>query len=276
MRAKNNIEIKDKTQPAETLKISPFKKEIRKTTPHKHNNYFEIIYLSAGSGFHFIDSRKFEVTPPVIFFVRQEQTHHFDLTGEPEGFVAIIKKPFVTKSLDNELKLLLTKLSSQSCLHVNDNQTIDLLFRLLVKEYAVNSDQSFHIIEGLLKALLAKVIEIAKPVIRIAGHTSDLYQSFLEILQDGAVVKNSVQFYAEQLNTTPQNLNAACRKAVDQASAEVLAEFITSEAKRLLLYTNNTVSQISGTLDFADTSHFIKYFKRITGQTPQSFRLSGE
>ena len=275
MRAKKDIEIKDKTQPSETFKISPFKKEIRKTTPHKHNNYFEIIYLSAGSGFHFIDSRKFEVTPPVIFFVRQEQTHHFDLAGEPEGFVAIIKKKFVQQSLDNELKLLLAKLSSQSCLQVNDNQTIDLVFQLLVKEYTVNSDQSFHIIEGLLKALLAKVVEIAKPVIRIDEHRSDLYQSFLEILQDGTVVKNSVQFYAEQLNTTPQNLNAACRKAVDRASAEILAEFITSEAKRLLLYTNNTVSQIAGTLDFIDASHFIKYFKRITGQTPQSFRLAG-
>ncbi|HEY8896189.1 MAG TPA: helix-turn-helix transcriptional regulator [Niastella sp.] len=269
-----NIEIKDKTQPAEIFKISPFKKEIRKTTPHKHNNYFEIIYLSAGSGYHFIDSRKFEITPPVIFFVRQEQTHHFDLAGEPEGFVAIIKKRFIQQSLDNELKLLLAKLSSQSCLQVSDNQTIDLVFQLLVKEYTVNSEQSFHIIEGLLKALLAKVVEIAKPVIRIDEHRSDLYQSFLEILQDGTVVKNSVQFYAEQLNTTPQNLNAACRKAVDQASAEILAEFITSEAKRLLLYTNNTVSQIAGTLDFIDASHFIKYFKRITGQTPQSFRLA--
>jgi AraC family transcriptional regulator, transcriptional activator of pobA len=271
-----NIDIKDKTQPAETFKIAPFKKEVRKTNPHKHNNYFEIIYLSGGSGSHFIDSRKFEVTPPVMFFVRQEQTHHFDLTGEPEGFVAIIKKIFIQKSLDNELKLLLTRLSSQSCVLIKDNQTIHQLFQLLVKEYSVNSDQSFHIIEGLLKALLAKVLEIAQPFMLTAEHRSDLYQSFIEILQASAVVKNSVQFYAEKLNTTPQNLNAACRKAVDRPSAEVLSEFITSQAKRLLLYTNNTVSQIAGALDFIDASHFIKYFKRITGQTPQSFRKSGK
>jgi AraC-like DNA-binding protein len=272
----SGIDIKDKTQPAELFKISPFRKEVRKTTPHKHNNYFEIIYLSGGSGFHFIDSRKFEVTTPVIFFVRQEQTHHFDLAGEPDGFVAIIKKGFTQNSLDNELKLLLTKLSTQHCLSIGDNQTIDLLFQLLTKEYAVNSEHSFHIIEGLLKALLAKILAIAKPIIRSSELRSDLYQSFLELLQAGAVVKNSVQFYAGQLNTTPQNLNAACRKAVDQASAEVLAGFITSEAKRLLLYTNNTVSQIADALDFIDASHFIKYFKRITGQTPQAFRLSGQ
>jgi AraC family transcriptional regulator, transcriptional activator of pobA len=271
----NNIDIKDKTQPAEIFKISPFKKEIRKTTPHKHNNYFEIIYLSGGSGFHFIDSRKFEVTPPIIFFVRQEQTHHFDLEGEPDGFVAIIKKAFIQKSLDNELKIILAKLSSESCVLVNDNETIHQLFQLLVKEYPIKSDQSFNIIEGLLKALLAKVLEIAQPI-PTSIPVSDLYQSFLEILRSSALVKNSVQFYAEKLNTTPQNLNAACRKAVDKPSAEILAEFITSEAKRLLLYTNNTVSQIAGSLDFIDASHFVKYFKRITGQTPLSFRLSGK
>jgi AraC-like DNA-binding protein len=272
----SQIDIKDKTQPGEPFKISPFKKEIRKTSPHKHNSYFEIIYLSGGSGAHFIDSRRFEVTPPVIFFVRQEQTHHFDLDAEPEGFVAIIKKSFLQQSLDNELKLLLTKLSSQPCLLLDDNQTIDQLFRLLATEYAVNSEQSFHIIEGLLKALLAKVLEIAKPLIRSSGLRSDLYLSFLGLLQADTVVKNSVQYYAEQLNTTPQNLNAACRKAVDQSATEILAEFITGEAKRLLLYTSNTVSQIAGALDFIDASHFIKYFKRITGQTPQSFRLSAK
>lgn len=270
----SSIDIKDKTQPTEDFKISPFRKEVRKTSPHKHNNYFEIIYLSGGSGFHTIDSHKFEVMPPVIFFVRQEQTHHFDLDGEPEGFVVIIKRTFIQNSLDNELKLLLTKLSSQLCLSISDNQTIDQLFQLLAKEYNVNSEQRFHIIEGLLKSLLAKILSMAKPAIRSSEHRSDLYQAFLELLQAGTVVKNSVQHYAELLHTSPQNLNAACRKTIDQSSTEVLANFIISEAKRLLLYTNNTVSQIALALDFIDASHFVKYFKRITGQTPQSFRLS--
>ena len=224
----SKIDIKDKTQPKEDIKIAPFKKDIRKTSPHKHNNYFEIIYLSAGSGFHTIDSRKFSVEPPVIFFVRKDQTHHFDLEGEPEGFVALIKRSFVQKSLDNELKLLLTKLSQQQCLIISDNTTIHRIFQLLAEEYIVNSEHSFHIIEGLLKALLGKVLEIAKPIIRSSEIRSDLYQSFLELLQSGTLVKNAVHYYAEQLNTSPQNLNAACRKAVNQSATEVLAEFIIS------------------------------------------------
>ncbi|MFK5121455.1 helix-turn-helix domain-containing protein [Klebsiella pneumoniae] len=45
-----------------------------------------------------------------------------------------------------------------------------------------------------------------------------------------------------------------------------------SEAKRQLIYTNNTVAEISFLLSFNDSSHFVKYFKRYTGFTPQAFR----
>ncbi|MDF2191326.1 helix-turn-helix transcriptional regulator [Paraflavitalea sp. CAU 1676] len=266
------LQVKDKTESAETIKIVPFRKEIRKTVPHKHNNYFEIIYLSAGSGYHSIDSRKYPVIPPIIFFVRKEQVHNFDLEGEPDGFVAIIKKAFIDKSFDNVLKSLLTKLSSHNCLSIADNNTIHHLFELLCKENKIQNGGTFHIIEGLLKALFAKVLEVAKPFIKPDEIRSDLYQSFLELLNNGQVVKNSVQHYAELLNTTPQNLNAVCRKAVNQSATEVLAESLIGEARRLLHYTNSTVSEIAFTLDFTDASHFVKYYKRITGQTPQAYR----
>jgi len=49
---KTELEIKDKTTDTEGIKIAPFRQHVRKTLPHKHNNYFEIIYLTKGSGSH--------------------------------------------------------------------------------------------------------------------------------------------------------------------------------------------------------------------------------
>ena len=76
------------------VKVPPFKTNIHKTVSHRDNNYFGIIYLSAGSGFHFIDYQKHSVSPPVVFFVRSEQVHGFELSDviEPSGFVLIVKK----------------------------------------------------------------------------------------------------------------------------------------------------------------------------------------
>jgi AraC-like DNA-binding protein len=268
----SELQIKDKSETGKPIKIAPFKKEIRKTTPHKHNNYFEILYLSQGSGYHYIDSRKFDVKPPVMYFIRRE--HYWELDSEPDGFVIIIKKAFIEESLDSELKTLITKISRQSSVYTRDNATILSLFELLITAIKKEGQYAFHMIEGLLKALLATVLEDAKQVVSKAEINSNLYQSFLSLLSTGQVVKNNVRYYAEQLSTSPQNLNAACRKAINQSSEDVLSEFIVSEAKRLLIYTDKTVAEISFSLDFNDPSHFVKYFKRKTNQTPLAFRRS--
>lgn len=271
---KDTVQVKNKIELDRNIKAAPFKKDIRKTTPHKHDNYFEILYLSKGSGFHFIDNFQHKVNPPVLFFVRKEQVHHWELTKEPNGYVVIIKKSFIEKTLDNELKLLFSKVSKLSCINVKDNETIERLFELLAEENKILTESTFTITEGLLKALLSKILEIARPILKTPSTKSDLYNSFIEILSSGETLKNKVAHYAEMLNTSPQNLNAICRKVVNQSAAEVLGEFILSEAKRLLIYTTKTISEISYELDFSDASHFVKYFKKATRQTPQQFRVN--
>jgi AraC family transcriptional activator of pobA len=57
----NELPVKDKSEGAIYLKIAPFRTRVRKTIPHRHNNYFEVVYLSAGSGFHLIDHQRYEV-----------------------------------------------------------------------------------------------------------------------------------------------------------------------------------------------------------------------
>lgn len=148
------------------------------------------------------------------------------------------------------------------------------LFELLIETDRKNGKNAFRMKEGLLKALLALVSEDGKPFAGKAETSANLYHSLLSLLSGEQVIRNKVQYYAEQLNTSPQNLNAACRKAVNQSAEEVLSEFIISEARRLLIYTDNTIAEISFMLDFHDPSHFVKYFKRKTGETPLTFRKS--
>ncbi|MDG4951271.1 AraC family ligand binding domain-containing protein [Weeksellaceae bacterium KMM 9724] len=66
---KTEFEIKDKTRQTEEIKIAPFRKHIRKTSPHKHNSYFEIIYRTKGQGSHTIDTKEYEIKPPVVFTI---------------------------------------------------------------------------------------------------------------------------------------------------------------------------------------------------------------
>lgn len=263
---KKQLNIKDKSETGKLIKVAPFRQEIRKTEPHKHNSYFEIIYLSKGRGTHSIDHNSFQIQAPIIFFVRKEQVHHWDITTVPKGYVIIIKKEFVEMSFDSELKILLSRLSGLPSLQPKEHKTIELIFDLLTME------NNFTIIEGLLKALFAKMLETAKPQTRETKITSNAFQSFKDLLSKTDELQNNVSHYAKALNITPQNLNAICRKNASQSASDILAEYIISEAKRLLHYTDNTVSEIAFLLGFSDSSHFVKYFKRYTAKTPQAFR----
>ncbi|MBW7891945.1 MAG: helix-turn-helix domain-containing protein [Chitinophagaceae bacterium] len=262
----SKINIKDKSERDKQVKVSPFRKEIRKTEPHKHNSYLEIIYLSKGSGIHSIDRNTFQIEPPIVFFVKKEQVHHWNIETLPDGYVAIIKKGWVDKSYDEELKKLLSELSRYSSLKIKDTVVIETIFNLLTRE------NNFTTIEGLLKALFSKIVETAEPHIINSPYRNNLYQSLIELLSKSEELKNSVSHYAGLLHTTPQNLNHICRQSSGQSASVIIGEHLIAEAKRLLFYTDNTVSEVSFGLGFKDISHFVKYFKRHTGDTPHAFR----
>lgn len=267
---KMEFEIKDKTRPTEGLKISLFRKGIRKTSPHKHNNYFEIIYLTKGKGSHTIDTKEYEIKPPIVFAIRKEQVHFWNIKTEPEGFVLIIKKSFIDSCLDKDIKRLISELSAQTCLFPKYNTVVDI-FNILLREYQEKKKPNQPIIDGLLKALLAKLLESSAPNIPKNGN-STTFQKFIDLLSKENELTNKVNHYAKLLNTTPQNLNAICRKEAEKSSSEILSEHLINESKRLLLYTDITVSEIAYRLDFKDNSHFSKYFKRHVNQTPMGFR----
>ncbi|MBO9673093.1 MAG: AraC family transcriptional regulator [Sphingobacteriaceae bacterium] len=268
-----SIIVKNKIPEHKILKVSPFRKGVKVTAPHKHNSYFEIIYLAKGTGFHYIDSKAYEIVPNSVFFVRKEQLHHWEITSEPEGYVAIIKNGFIGQTIDREINTLLLQLSRYAFLQLKDATFIDKIFQLLVEEVEGLGNSSGAVAEGLLKALLAKIqSEGAVLPTGKKQDTNSLCYQFREVLSQEKQLKNSVAYYADKLNTSAQNLNLACKKEMNMAASAVLSEYIINEAKRLLIYTDNTVAEIGFTLNFNDASHFVKYFKRFTGLTPQNYR----
>lgn len=270
----SSFKIKNKIEASNSIKIAPFKKNIRKTVPHKHNKYYEIVYLSNGEGFHSIDGQKFSINSPIVFLIRKEQIHFWEISSEPEGFVIIIKKNFVEESLDKQLKHLFSQISAFSTLYIKEKTTIEQLFQLLSNEYQNQTSQKTDLLEGLLKALLVKLLENTKANLNTKAKNDTQFDQFKELISQHKSVSHKVAYYANLLHTTPQNLNAICRKENQTSASEIISEQLINEAKRLLLYSNNNITQIGYALGFKDNSHFSKYFKRYTKVTPNTFRNS--
>ncbi|MFV0565516.1 MAG: AraC family transcriptional regulator [Flavobacteriaceae bacterium] len=264
----DQIPINTKIAASDTIKIEPFDVTKRYTKPHKHNKYLELVYFTKGSGFHYLDSKPLAINPPVAFLIRKDQVHHWHIDTKPKGYVIIIKETFLEQISDAPTRVQLNALNNVEEINIPRNdKVLPSLFKALsfeMKEAQLNTE----IIENGLKAIFSKLIRFSN--YSTFGNTHSIAQKFLQLLSE--TLKNSVAYYAEKLSTSPQNLNAICKKTYNKTASEVIAQFIIKEAKRQLVYTSKNISEIAFDMEFKDTSNFTKFFKRHTGTTPLKFR----
>jgi AraC family transcriptional activator of pobA len=266
----NDIAVKNKLDGEQPFKISRFKEVIKRTKPHKHEGYFEVIYLSEGAGFHWIDTAKIQITPPTVFFL-SGQLHYWEMTATPKGYVMLFRENFfIQKSLVN----LVHSLENTWVVHPSTDDNLDFVFEEMEREYRTPAGNSAELIQGYLQVVLVKLLR-HKEATNVAGLSGGhpLFRQFQQFIRSANPVSNlKVKEVADHLAISPQNLNAVCRKASGKPASELIVEQVILEAKRYLLHSDNNISEIALALNFADPSHFVKYFKKNAGETPQAFR----
>ena len=73
--------------------------------PHRHD-FFEVLYLSKGSGFHVIDGNKYEIKPPCVFFMSPGQAHKIEFSSDIEGYIFIFTAEFYLINHSNQNRLI--------------------------------------------------------------------------------------------------------------------------------------------------------------------------
>ncbi len=105
-----------------------------------------------------------------------------------------------------------------------------------------------------------------------ASRSHEIIDDFYLLISKNAAKERSVQFYADQLNLTPQYLSTFLKKKTGKSVLQWVDEIRILHAKSLLKTSNLSIMQISEELNFGDTSHFCRYFKRIVGISPRAYR----
>lgn len=97
-------------------------------------------------------------------------------------------------------------------------------------------------------------------------------RQFEQLLEQDFSHQKGLSYYAEALYITGNYLNKLCHLVRGCNAGELLRRQALIEAKRKLLFTTGTVSEISHALGYAHPSYFITFFKKATGFTPEVFR----
>ncbi len=99
-----------------------------------------------------------------------------------------------------------------------------------------------------------------------------LTRRFQQLVQLHYLTHRSVADYAGLLGVTPGHLNDSVKDTIGKNAGSVIVAKMMEEAKKLLAFSTADVVKISQDLGFSNPSHFGKFFKKATGETPLEFR----
>ncbi len=250
------------------------------TKPHRvffHN----LLYITQGSGTHFIDFNTYSVQAGSIVFINKNQVHAFDLINQPQGKLIIFTDEFLT-TIFSTMKTplfapshLLKSNSPTFSLAKQTKSTCDALLTEINKEYQLTkTDLSF--LNLLFSALLTKLTS-ARPQLyeqHISESRANTFSQFIALLEKNHTRVRDAKVYASMLHMTYKSLNQTCKLATKQTTKQLIDAHIILEAKRKLSIENIRVQQLADELGFNEVTNFVKYFKKNTLLTPSQFKKS--
>ena len=99
-----------------------------------------------------------------------------------------------------------------------------------------------------------------------------LFARFISLVNRYAVSERNVSFYAGKLYVTPRYLCTLIRETSGRTVMDWVNDAVLLEAKLMLCHTDKLVYQIADELYFPNPSFFCKFFRRMTGRTPNQYR----
>lgn len=105
----------------------------------------------------------------------------------------------------------------------------------------------------------------------VAQFSALLEEYFSSEMQKDAGIP-TVQYFADQLNFSPNYLSDLIRKGTDKSILEHIHYHVIELAKNRLLNSNSSVSEIAFELGFEYSQYFSRLFKNKVGLTPVEYR----
>ena len=156
-----------------------------------------------------------------------------------------------------------------------EQRKFGLLYEVLVDEFQTKDKVQGEMLEVLLKRMIIKTTRLAKEQLitkKLDNHQVDIIRQFNVLVDNHFKEKRQVQDYADLLHKSPKTLSNLFRTYNEKSPLRIIHERIILEAKRLLYYTDKSISDIAYDLGYEELAPFSKLFKRIEGITPSKFQ----
>lgn len=131
--------------------------------------------------------------------------------------------------------------------------------------------------QGGVRSLLTLVVrEVARATAWPAEATQeaprDVVGASLAVIERRCLSRLTLGEIAAAVGRSPSYVTTALRRETGRSAVAWITEGRMAEARRLLLHSSETVDAIGARIGYADTTHFVRTFRRGHGATPAAWR----
>ncbi|MFI1744165.1 helix-turn-helix domain-containing protein [Thalassobellus sediminis] len=246
---------------------------------HVHSELFQMFIIRSGKGVLISGKNKIVISSPCVINVPASIMHGFSFDSNIEGYVLTFSDNYFESILKNNAQLYL-KLNKLSQFVYNDNiksfDDFTYLVHKLKNEILEDRVEKQFSLQSYFQLLFLKLYrkgyENEYVELNASNKTLVHFRNFQKLIKQSLQNPLTIEQYSEKLNITQMHLNRVCHAVVGESALKVVQGFVISEAKKYLLNTSYTVSEIAYFLNFNDPAYFSRLFKKVVGVPPGEFR----
>jgi len=244
--------------------------------------FYVLILVTDGKGKHTIDFKEYEYSQGSVLTIRKDQVHNFH-KSQAKGYIFLFTEEYVLSYLEHQSAEKIVGLFNEllynqhSQLSVKDFQSILMLVQQILEELNLPADNyTSGIIRNFLQIFINKIHRTRNLTsqIKINHKYTSQFMQFQSFVEKECHEHRAVQYYADKLHITTRTLNNITHDVINKSAKKFIDDIAVLQIKRLLINTRITIKEIAYRSGFEEPTNLFKYFKRFTGQTPESFRAT--
>lgn len=264
----------------EFIRVIPWDEQLDSLSsiPHRHDHY-ELFYINVGEGVHYLNYKKYEITPGRAYFIQPGQVHLIE-NFKGAGWLFMFGQEFFNRFLtihryEDEMGLL-DAYSPCPYVDISPAQQI-FLDQIISLTSASLSRPDLH--DDLLLHYMSIILlemnrwSVAQHLHRLGTSTSrSTFARLKSLIEVNLLREHRAAFYAKQMKIDIKKLNKICAAHTRHSLSGLLKERLITESKILIKVSDLSIKEISYHLGFSDPAFFGRFFKQQTGLTPAEFQ----
>jgi AraC-like DNA-binding protein len=269
----------NRSKGVEILEFKYFYSTFYKIKKSYRCDFYTFIYVQEDAGYVTIDFKEYALKKNHVYFINYNQIHIWSKCKKTKGLVIAFTEEFYNIIFTGNEKIK-CDLALQEVSPVVEISNDNIREReLLLNQFFSNAqiENNDEVLCLLLKVLVLKYTRYEKSVLKIDTKVNRKYEivSKYKVLVNQHFCKLKLpKDYAILLNITANYLNAICKNITGNSARKIINHRIIVEAQRYLLHSDLNINEIAFELGFIDKSHFSKYFKNHTKNSPLSYRIA--